>query len=66
MSIDDDIKGRFRNEYHKGLINLSYTTKQLSYEFFQSLKTYDLTEQQYNVLRITVMKYPRNIHHMEL
>jgi DNA-binding MarR family transcriptional regulator len=52
MSIDDDIKGRFRNEYHKGLINLSYTTKQLSYEFFQSLKTYDLTEQQYNVLRI--------------
>jgi len=52
MKIDDEIKGRFRNEYHKGLINLTYTTKQLSYEFYQSLKNYGLAEQQYNVLRI--------------
>lgn len=52
MTIEDEIKGRFRNEYHKGLINLNYTAKQLSYEFFQSLKTHNITEQQYNVLRI--------------
>jgi DNA-binding MarR family transcriptional regulator len=52
MKIVDEIKGRFRNEYHKGLINLTYTTKQLSYEFYQSLKNYGLAEQQYNVLRI--------------
>ena len=52
MKIEDEIKGRFRNEYHKGLINLTYTTKHLSYKFFQSLKKYGLTEQQYNVLRI--------------
>lgn len=52
MSIEDELKGRFRNEYHKGLINLTYTTKQLSYDFFQSLKMYGLAEQQYNVLRI--------------
>jgi len=52
MKIEDEIKGRFRNEYHKGLINLTYTTKQLSYEFYQSLKKFGLTEQQYNVLRI--------------
>ena len=52
MTIDDELKGRFRNEYHKGLINLTYTSKQLSYEFFQSLKTHNITEQQYNVLRI--------------
>jgi DNA-binding MarR family transcriptional regulator len=52
MKIEDEIKGRFRNEYHKGLINLTYTAKQLSYEFFQSLKKHGLTEQQYNVLRI--------------
>ncbi len=25
MKIEDEIKGRFRNEYHKGLINLVYT-----------------------------------------
>lgn len=52
MKIEDEIKGRFRNEYHKGLINLTYTTKQLSYEFYQSLKKQGLAEQQYNVLRI--------------
>jgi len=52
MAIEDDIKGHFRNEYHKGLINLTYTTKQLSYEFYQSLKKHGIAEQQYNVLRI--------------
>lgn len=52
MTIDEELKGRFRNEYHKGLINLTYTAKQLSYEFFQSLKAHNITEQQYNVLRI--------------
>jgi len=52
MTIEEEIKGRFRNEYHKGLINLTYTAKQLSYEFLQSLKKHGITEQQYNVLRI--------------
>ena len=52
MSIEDDLKGRFRNDYHKGLINLTYTTKQLGYEFYQSLKQHGIAEQQYNVLRI--------------
>jgi len=52
MKIEDEIKGRFRNEYHKGWINLTYTTKKLSYKFYQSLKEHGLTEQQYNVLRI--------------
>ncbi len=52
MSIEEDLKGHFRNNYHKGLINLTYTTKQLSYEFFQALKKHGIAEQQYNVLRI--------------
>ena len=52
MKIEDEIKGRFRNEYHKGLINLTFTCRQLSYEFYQSLKEHGLAEQQYNVLRI--------------
>lgn len=52
MKIEDEIKGHFRNEYHKGMINLSYTTRLLNYEFYQSLKKYGLAEQQYNVLRI--------------
>jgi DNA-binding MarR family transcriptional regulator len=52
MKIEDEIKGQFRNEYHKGWINLTYTAKKLSYKFYQSLKAHGITEQQYNVLRI--------------
>ncbi|MCD6089950.1 MAG: MarR family transcriptional regulator [Bacteroidales bacterium] len=52
MKIEEEIKGRFRNEYHKGLINITYTAKQLNYEFYQSLKKHGLAEHQYNVLRI--------------
>jgi DNA-binding MarR family transcriptional regulator len=52
MSIDDEINGRFRNDYHRGLINMVYTVKQLTYDFIQILKQHDITEQQYNVLRI--------------
>ncbi|HNV96436.1 MAG TPA: MarR family transcriptional regulator [Bacteroidales bacterium] len=52
MRIEDEIKGRFRNEYHKGLINLRYTVNYLSCNFMQELKKHDITESQYNVLRI--------------
>jgi DNA-binding MarR family transcriptional regulator len=52
MKIEEEIKGRFRNVYHKGLINLNYTAKVMNYEFAQSLKAHGMTEQQYNVLRI--------------
>jgi len=52
MSIEEEINGRFRNEYHKGFINLTYTVKLLSHEFHKSLKAHGLTEPQYNVLRI--------------
>jgi|GEM_PF-4956315 len=38
MRLEDEIKGRFRNEYHKGLINLTYTTRVLGYRFIQDLK----------------------------
>ncbi len=52
MRIEDELKGRFRNEYHKGFINLSYTARRLNYDFFSELKRYGITEPQYNVLRI--------------
>lgn len=52
MSIEEEIRGRFRNSYHKGLINLIYTANQMSYEFVQSLKRHGITDQQYNVLRV--------------
>ncbi|RLD71656.1 MAG: MarR family transcriptional regulator [Bacteroidetes bacterium] len=52
MKIEDEIKGRFRNDYHKGMINLTYTVKQLSYDFQQALKKHGLTEPQYNILKV--------------
>lgn len=52
MKIEDEIKGRFRNERNKGYINLVYTEKQLSYQFQQFIKKHGLTEQQYNILRV--------------
>jgi len=52
MKIEDEIKGHFRNEYHKGLINLIFTAKKLNQKFSSALKTHKITEAQYNVLRI--------------
>lgn len=52
MRIEDELKGRFRNDYHKGFINLSYTGRRLNYDFFKELRKHGITEQQYNVLRI--------------
>jgi DNA-binding MarR family transcriptional regulator len=52
MKIEDELKGRFRNERNKALINLSFTEKQLTYSFLQLLKEHGLTEPQYNILRV--------------
>jgi len=52
MKIEDEIKGHFRNEYHKGVINLNYTTRYLGYTFLQTLKKHGLAEPQYNILRV--------------
>ena len=52
MKIEDEIKGRFRNEYHKGMINLTYTVNKLGYQLMQTIRAHGLTEPQYNVLRV--------------
>jgi MarR family transcriptional regulator, multiple gene regulator MgrA len=52
VKIEEEIKGRFRNDYHKGMINIVFTFKQLSYVFLQLLKNHGLTEPQYNILRV--------------
>jgi len=52
MKIEDEIKGRFRNDYHKGMINLTYTANLLNHEFLQFLREHGVTVQQYNILRV--------------
>jgi len=52
MKIEEELDAHFRNEYHKGMINLIYTTNELHFEFLQTLRYHHLTSQQYNVLRL--------------
>ena len=52
MRIDDEIKVHFRNDYHRVIINLTYSVNQLNYQFLQQLKKHKLTDQQYNILMV--------------
>jgi len=52
MRIEDEIKGKFRNNYHKAIINIIFTTNQINSEFLKLIKSFGLTSQQYNILRI--------------
>lgn len=52
MKIEDELKSRFRNDYHKLTVNLLLTTSRLSECFQHSIKDYDITLTQFNVLRI--------------
>lgn len=52
MKIEDEIKSKFRNDYHKALVNLYYTNNVISEQFFKMLKEYGLAAPQFNVLRI--------------
>jgi len=57
--LEEKIKQKkFRNVYHKLAINLVYTTNWLN-EFSNSfLKKFELTQQQFNILRILRGQYP--------
>lgn len=48
----------FNNDYHKAFVNINYTGKWLSQFTSDFLKPYNLTPQQYNILRILRGKFP--------
>src|SRR5687767_6179934 len=52
MKIEDELKSKFRNEYHKLMVNMMLTNSRLGECFQQTIKQYDITPTQYNVLRI--------------
>lgn len=53
MSIEEDIKqAKFKSEYEKGLVNLLYTYHWINDRSKEYFKKHDLTNQQYNILRI--------------
>jgi len=61
MKLEDEIKSKFRNEYHKALVNLYYTNNIIGQQFFNMLKEHGLAAPQFNVLRILRGQHPNAV-----
>ena len=51
-TIEEAIQSRFRNEKHKAIVNILYTAKYIESKIESFIKPYQLSHQQYNILRI--------------
>jgi DNA-binding MarR family transcriptional regulator len=53
MKLEDEIQSyKFENETHKAVVNILFTAGFLRQRVYQVLKTYDLSHEQFNILRI--------------
>ncbi|MBT1703308.1 MarR family winged helix-turn-helix transcriptional regulator [Chryseosolibacter indicus] len=60
MSLSQDIKQKeFRSEYQKAILNILYTHNYLITHMSDAFKDFDITRQQFNVLRILRGQYPK-------
>jgi DNA-binding MarR family transcriptional regulator len=60
MRLEEEIKQKeFTNDYHKGIVNILYTFNWLDSQSKDFFKKYDLTPQQYNILRILRGQSPK-------
>ncbi|GAA3958969.1 MarR family winged helix-turn-helix transcriptional regulator [Mucilaginibacter dorajii] len=60
MRIDDEIQStNFEDNYHKVVININYTAGWLSNHFRCHFDKHNLTQQQFNILRILRGQYPK-------
>lgn len=51
-TIDEEIKSSFENDHQRALVNILFTANWLKNMHSDALKKYDITTQQYNILRI--------------
>ncbi len=59
MQIDEEIKARkFDDNYHKVIINVAYTSGWLNNLLRCQFERYNLTQQQFNILRILRGQFP--------
>jgi DNA-binding MarR family transcriptional regulator len=59
MRIEEEIKSsKFEDNYHKMVINVAYTSGWLNNLLRCSFEKYNLTQQQFNILRILRGQYP--------
>lgn len=62
MKLEDEIRqSSFRSEKHKLLLNLMFTSSWLQHRIQKQLKNYDLSPQQFNVLRILRGQHPKPV-----
>jgi DNA-binding MarR family transcriptional regulator len=60
MGIENDIKQpKFKSEYQKLGINLKFTVSQMDNKHHQLLKKFDITQPQFNILRILRGQHPK-------
>lgn len=60
MEIEKDSGGiKFRNESHKATINILYTATWLRDKYQLKVKKFDISVQQFNILRILMGAYPK-------
>jgi DNA-binding MarR family transcriptional regulator len=60
MRLEEEIQQKeFKNENQKALVNIIYTYNWLDTKFKDFFKTYDLTSQQFNILRILRGQHPK-------
>lgn len=58
MKIDEAIKSTFKSEYHKAHVNVIYSAAWMSQQSTQLLKPYNISWQQFNILRILRGMHP--------
>jgi DNA-binding MarR family transcriptional regulator len=59
MRIDEEIQStNFEDNYHKAVVNITYTYGWLSNVFRCKFERHNLTQQQFNILRILRGQYP--------
>lgn len=68
MGIQEDIKQKraFRNEHQKAVVNLLFTYGWLQEKIRVAIEPFDITMQQYNVLRILRGSHPEPISTQEI
>jgi len=68
MGIQEDIKQKraFKNEYQKAIVNLLFTFGWLQEKIRIAIEPFDITMQQYNVLRILRGSHPDPISTQEI
>jgi len=60
MKLEEEIvQNKFRNEYHKAVVNIIYTFNWITEKQTKQLKPYDITLQQFNILRILRGQHPK-------